>query len=285
MRLGLNWLPVRNQQELETALPVIDELGLAATAAPAEMAQWSLDECAAYGDMVRSYGLVIGEVGYWQNLLVEDEELRIQRIDTVRSLLLKADAMGVGCVVTLIGSFDGEKALAPHPGNWSDRARLRASENCRRILDGLDLAYARYALEPWCTAFYHEPDAVADFLDSVGHPRLALHLDVMNMHSIQTYYHSTAVIERTFDLLAHRAVSVHAKDLLWDPTHMFIRLDEVMPGEGVLDFDLYLRKLDGLSPDMPVYTEHWQTGDQYVEAIQRLHGLADVAGVEFVSRF
>lgn len=146
MRLGLNWIPVRSQQELEAALPLIDELGLGAIAAPREMAEWSLAECAAYGEMVRSLGLIISEVGYWQSLLVDDEEVRSQRIDAVRSLLLKADAMHIGCVVTLVGSFYGDKAVAPHAENWSDRA-----------------------------------------------------------------------------------ASVHAKDLLWDPTHMFIRLDEVMP--------------------------------------------------------
>ena len=62
MRLGLNWLPVRNQRELEAALPLIDELKLGAIAAPRVMADWSLADCAAYGEMVRGFGLVIGEV-------------------------------------------------------------------------------------------------------------------------------------------------------------------------------------------------------------------------------
>ena len=284
MRFGLNWAPIRNQQELEAALPLIDELGLAATAAPAEMNRWPLHECAAYGDMVRSYGLIIGEVGYWQNLLVDDEAARSHRIDEVRSLLQKADAMGAGCVVTLVGSFDSKHALAPHAENWSDRARERAAENCHRILDGLDLQRTCYALEPWCNGFYHEAEAVAGFLEKIDHPRLALHLDVMNMHSVNTYYQSTQVIEQAFDLLGKWAVSVHAKDLRWDPTYMFLRMDEVMPGEGILDYDLFLRRVDSLSPDIPVYTEHWHTDEQYMEAIGRLHALAASAGIRARSR-
>ena len=194
MRLGLNWVPVRNQQELTAALPLIDELGLGAIAAPAQMAEWTLDQCAAYGEMVRSHGLVIGEVGYWRNLLVDDEDLRARRIDKVRALLVRADAMQTGCVVTLVGSF-GDQFVSPHADNWSDRARERAAENCLRILDGLALTHTSYALEPWCNGFFHEPQAVADFLNAVDHPRLKLHLDVMNMHSVQTYFQSTEVID------------------------------------------------------------------------------------------
>jgi sugar phosphate isomerase/epimerase len=283
MRLGLNWVPVRNQEELTAALPLIDELELGAIAAPTQMAEWSLDECAAYGEMVRSHGLIIGEVGYWENLLIGDEALRAQRIDKVRSLLRKAEAMHVGCVVTLVGSF-GDKFVSPHADNWSDRARERAAENCLRILDGLSLTHTTYALEPWCNGFFHEPQAVEEFLSGIDHPRLRLHLDVMNMHSVQTYFQSTQVIGKTFALLADKTVSVHAKDLLWDPTYMFMRLDEVMPGEGVLDYDLFLRSVDRLSPDIPVYTEHWQTGEEYVEAIRRLRSLAGEAGIEPVTR-
>lgn len=283
MRLGLNWVPVRNQQELTAALPLIDELGLGAIAAPAQMAEWSVDECAAYGEMVRSHGLAIGEVGYWQNLLVDDEDLRARRIDDVRMLLVKADAMQTGCVVTLVGSFGGQ-FVSPHADNWSDRARERAAENCLRTLDGLELTHTSYALEPWCTGFFHEPRAVADFLNAVDHPHLKLHLDVMNMHSVQTYFQSTQVIDLAFDLLADRVVSVHAKDLLWDPTYMFMRLDEVMPGEGVLDYDLFLRRIDELSPDMPVYTEHWHSDEEFVQAIRRLRTLAKDAGMSLVTR-
>ncbi len=283
MRLGLNWVPVRNQQELTAALPLIDELSLGAIAAPSVMTEWTLDECAAYGEMVRGYGLVIGEVGYWQNLLFDDEEVRSLRIEEVRSLLRKADVMGVGCVVSLVGSF-GDQFVSPHADNWSERARERAAENCLRILDGLALTHTTYALEPWCNGFFHEPEAVADFLNAVDHPRLKLHLDMMNMHSVQTYFQSTEVIRLTFDLLAERAVSVHAKDLLWDPNYMFMRLDEVMPGEGVLDYKLFLRSLDQLPPDMPVFTEHWHSEEEFVQAIQCLRDLAEAAGVKMVAR-
>lgn len=284
MRLGLNWMPVRNRAELEAALPLIDELGLGAIAAPSAISEWSIDECIAYGEMVRSHGLTVGEVGYWQNLLTRDSALRAHRIAAVQELLLRADAMGADCVVTLVGSFNDAGALSPHADNWGHRARTTARENCLRILDGPDLRHTRYALEPWCNTFFHGPEAVREFLDQVGHPRLALHLDQMNMHSVETYFQSTAVIARTFDLLADRVASVHAKDLRWHPSYMFLRLDEVMPGGGVLDYDLFLYRLTTLDPDIAVFVEHWDSAEQFVEAIRRLRAMATREGIGFVTR-
>ena len=51
------------------------------------MSQGSLDTCAAYSEMVRSHDLVLGEIGYWENLLIGDDALRARRIADVRSLL------------------------------------------------------------------------------------------------------------------------------------------------------------------------------------------------------
>ena len=283
MKLGLNWLPLRTEEEVEAALPMIDELGLAAICAPDEMKDWTLEQCTAYGEMVRRHGLTIGECGYWDNLLTRDEALRGRRIKDVRELLIRADAMRCRCIVTLVGSFDSAGTLSPHPDNWSDDARSVARENCLRILDGLDLHHTCYVLEPWNNTFFHKPEDIRRFLDSVDSPRCALHLDIMNMHWFDSYFDSTRLIETAFDLLADRVVSVHAKDLKWS-NHMFVRLDEVIPGEGVLDYPLFLRKLSGLPVDTPVFTEHWQSPADYVETMRRLRAWAAEEKLAFATR-
>jgi len=283
MKLGLNWLPLRTEADVEAALPLIDELGLAAICAPGEMKDWTLEQCAAYGEMARRHGLTVGECGYWDNLLIRDEALRGQRINDVRELLIRAEAMGCRCIVTLVGSFDSAGALSPHRDNWSDAARAVARENCLRILDGLDLRHTRYVLEPWNNTFFHKPEDIREFLDSVNSPRCGLHLDMMNMHWFDSYFDSARLIETTFDLLADRVVSVHAKDLKWG-NHMFVRLDEVIPGDGVLDYRLFLRKLSGLPVETPVFTEHWQSHGEYVETMRRLRVWAGEQGLAFAGR-
>jgi sugar phosphate isomerase/epimerase len=285
----MNWRPVADRRAIEAHLPEMDRLGISAIPAPAEMEGWTLDECARFGALAAEYDLVVGEAGYWGNLLDPDESVRDHAIGDVREMLVKADAMGARCVMTLAGSFGGEAspfpALSPHPDNWTARARRAVAENCERILDGLDLKTTTYALEPWCNGFYHEPEEVAELLRGVGHPRLRLHLDQMNMHSLATYYRSTEVIERTFELLADLVVAVHAKDLLWHPLKMFLFLEEVVPGNGVLDYPLFLRRLGELpDPDISVFTEHWTTDAEFHEAMLFLRGTAAANDVGILLR-
>lgn len=281
VRLGLNWRPVHDRDDLEAALPTIDRHGIGTVSPPGELADWSVERCADYGELLREYGLSVGEIGYWQNLL--DPVEQGTHVEAVRGLLRRADAMRADCVVTLPGSF-ADGSLAPHPNNFDEDARGAVRENCRQILDGLELEHTRYALEPWPNTFFHEPEAIRSFLDSVDDARLGVHFDVMNMHSRETYFGSTRLIDRAFDLLADDAESVHAKDLHWDPEHMFVRLDEVPPGEGVIDYDRFVSRLDELPPDTAVFTEHWDDDATFESAIEYLRTVAEHNGITPVER-
>jgi len=284
MRLGLNWVPVRNEDELEDALPLIDHLGLGTISAPTEMSKWSVERCEAYGEMVRNYGLTIGEYGYWENLLVRNEAERTRQIQTVQKLLERADAMGIDCVVTLAGTFGGSWAGAPHPDNWSDEARDLVIDNCRRILDGVSLDHTTYALEPWFNTFFHRPQAVRSLIDTVDRPSFGVHMDAMNMHSIQDVYRSEQLIDEAFDLLADDVAAVHVKDIRWNTEPNILSLEEVLPGDGSMDYDRYVQRLDELPDDVPVFTEHWETDEEFVETIHRIHDIAERNGIEFVDR-
>ena len=193
--------------------------------------------------------------------------------------------MGVRCVITLVGSRDAAGGLlSPHPYNFTDAAKNEYREACLRIVDGLDLKKTCYSTEPWPNTFYYQPEDIHAFLESVGDPRVKLHLDQMNLVSQTNYFHTTELINRTFDLLAEDIVSVHAKDILWDPSYMFMKLDEVYAGNGVLDYDTFLRQLDALEPDMPVYAEHFRTREEFIDALDHLHRAAEKAGVRFLRR-
>lgn len=286
MRFGLNWMSIENQDELDNVLPLIDDLGLGAISAPDAMSEWSIQQCEAYGDIVRDYGLTIGECGYWQNLLTQDEEERTRRIEDVRELLKRADAMGVDCVVTLAGTFGGSWAGAPHPDNWSKEAREMVIENCRRILDEVSLDHTTYALEPWFNTFFHQPQSIRSLIDAVDRSGLGVHMDVMNMHSIQDIYQSGQLIDEAFDLLADDVVAVHAKDIRWNDHSppKLLQLEEVKPEEGSMDYDRYIQRIDELPADIAVFTEHWENDEDFVETIQRLHDIAERNDVNVVTR-
>lgn len=279
MRLG--YYSARTPVELEAVAEQLDVYGLGAVWANIEgLAE---DECAALGDRARALDIVLGEAGMWENLLTGDAELRDRRIARVRGLLRNADLAGVKCVVTVVGSKDPSgHMLAPHPDNYTDACRREFREIVLRILDGLELTTVRYGLEPWHNTFFYQPEEIKAFLDDVDHPALGLHLDQMNMVSQVDYFTTTALIERTFALLADRVCSVHLKDIKCDPAHMFLKWDEVRIGEGVMDYDIYLKRLATLDPDTPCYCEHFANEGDYAISFARLHRLAEQAGVAFL---
>jgi sugar phosphate isomerase/epimerase len=271
--------------ELEPLCDALDRDGLSAIPAPNRLARMTDEECSAFGEEARRLGLIVGEAGMWENLMTQDPALRAARVEKVRLLLQKADPMGCRCVVTLVGSrHPSDSPLAPDPYMVTEECRREFAEVALRILDGLDLTRTCYAIEPWCNTFFYEPEDVHAFLTKVDHPNLRLHLDQVNMISQRSIHDTAGLVERTFDLLADRVVAVHLKDLRWDFGHLMLKWDEVPIGDGVLDYDAYLRRLAMLPPDTPAFCEHLSSEGEYRENFARLHEAAERVGMRFVRR-
>jgi sugar phosphate isomerase/epimerase len=284
MRLG-GYFHAETIEDLEPLCATLDAHGLSAIEAPYDLANFSLDQCAAFGERARELGLVVGEAGYWENLLTPDRDLQARRIDEARALLVKVDAMGCRAFVSLVGTRDpSDHPLAPHPFLFTDDCKAEFREVLLRLLDGLDLATTTYVIEPWCNTFFYQPEEIRAFLDSVGHPKVGLHLDLMNMVSHPAFYRTTELIERTFALLGDRVGSVHLKDIRWDYEHMFLKWDEVLVGDGVIDYTSYLQHVARLPADITCYCEHFETEAEYVENFRRIHEAAERAEVAFLRR-
>jgi sugar phosphate isomerase/epimerase len=285
MRLGGHLFQAETISELHELTEKLDCYGLSTITAPRGLADTNEDFCQEFCQEAERLNIVIGEAGFWQNLMTDDTELRNTRIETVRRLLKKGDLMGCRCVVTLVGSKDpSDAAAAPHPYMYTEACKQEFREIVLRILDGLDLKTTKYTIEPWHNSFFYRPDEIKTFLDMVDHPLFGLHLDQMNMVSHETFYDTTQLINTTFDLLADKVASVHLKDVRWNYHHMFLKWDEVTIGDGVLDYDTYLKRLDTFDADMPCFCEHIQTEELYALNFARLHYKAEKAGTAFIKR-
>ncbi len=285
MRLG-GWFGTENIAGLEGLCAALDAHGLSAIGAPDPLVRGDDSEaCAAFGARAVACGIVVGEAGMWENLMTSDAALRARRISLVRHMLRQADVMGCRCVVSLAGSrHPSDHPLAHHAANWTEDFRRGFREVVLRILDGLELKRTRFVIEPWCNTFFYQPADIRAFLDSVDHPAVGLHLDQMNLVTQQMLFRTTELIHQTFDLLADRVVAVHLKDIRHDNTHMFLKLDEVVIGEGEMDYHTYLRRLAALPADTPCFCEHFSREEDYLVSFARLHELARGAGVRFLPR-
>ena len=290
MRLGAadwNFL-AETVDDLEPLCEKLDTYGLSAVIAPDLLAKDD-DTVTAYGEKARELGIVIGEAFYFANMLDPDPAIRAEHIANVRAMLVKAERMGCKSVITLVGTNDPSgNPTAPHPTDpymFSDAARAEFREVVVRIVDGLDLPTVKYIIEPWNNTFFYQPEDIAEFLGSVDHPAVGLHLDQMNMVHQSTYYDTTSLINRTFDLLAEKVFSVHLKDIrVGRGPGDFVSFKEVLIGDGSMDYETYLRRLAELPTDTPCYCEHLAGEAEYALNFARVRGVADRVGVTFLPR-
>lgn len=285
MRLGCIPFVPQTAQDIEAWCDRLDCYGLSAIPAPKALPQMTLDECAAFGETARRHGLVIGEFGFWENLLTDDQALRADRLARLRRTLVNADAMGCRSVATLVGTkHPSDRAYDRHPYLFTEACKREFASIVLSALDSLDLRTTRYGIEPYCHSFFYTPDEARAFIDRVDHPSFGIHLDLVNMITHDTYFRTGELADRAFELLSDRIVSVHLKDLHWEETHLGLKWSEVPVGDGTMDFQRYLSHAARLDPDMTCFCEHYTEERDYALNFARLHHLARKAGVRFLVR-
>lgn len=285
MRLGGSIFEAHTPGDLDGLVETFDTYGLSAVTGPWGYDEMSDDEVAAFGERAAELGMMIGESHSRPNLLVRDAEERQRRIERLRTGLRKAEIMGSHSVCILVGTAGPEDHLAaPHPFNYTDQARSEFRETLLRALDGVELKKTTLLIEPWTNTFFYQPEAIREFLDSVGHPKVGIHLDLMNMVDQYHYYRTTELINKTFDLLGQYIGAVHFKDLRWDWEYMFLKFDEVPIGDGIIDYATYVGRVAELGRDVPCFVEHFPTEGEFAISFARLHRLAAQAGASFRPR-
>ncbi len=263
----------------------LDHYNLSAIGAPANVGEQDPDNCAAFGERARELGILVGEANFGGNLMSPDREMVEQRIEALRRSLRNADLMQCRTLHILVGTRDeSDHMLAAHPYMYTDECKAELREIILRVMDGLELQYTRFLIEPFNNSFFYQPEDIREFLDAVDHPRVGFHADAVNMIAFDTYFDTTSLINRTFDLLADYIFSAHVKDLRWDHRHLILKWDEVLIGEGVFDLTTYLRRMDELDPDTPCYCEHLPDEESYAHNFARVHEAARDAGLNLVTR-
>ena len=188
-------------------------------------------------------------------------------------------------IVSLVGSrIDSDPPLTSHQDNDEPAFKKVFREVVLRVLDGFYLQKVKYSLEPWHNTFFYQPEEILTFMAEVDHPSLGFHLDQMNMVNQQKYFQTTCLINHTFDLLSCYICSVHLKDVRCDPGYMFLKYDEVLIGDGILDYHSLLKRLSQLPEDLPCFCEHLADQQDYLTNFSRLQHLAQQGGFQFKRR-
>lgn len=225
--------------------------------------------------------VVIAEVGAWGNMIGPDEAQREAHLAKVRERLALADEVGARCCVDFAGTFDPDSAYGPHPRNFAPEGFDFIVETIRGVIDAVNPKRAKFGLEmmPW--SFPEDADDYVRLLEAVDRPAFGVHLDPVNIiTSPRRYFANGAIIRECFEKLGRRVASCHAKDVELRPNYMS-DLRECPPGEGGLDYGVFLRELNKLPQEPPLMLEHLPGEAEYRKARDHVVSVAHSEGLSF----
>ena len=222
--------------------------------------------------------VVIAEIGIWRNLIAPEAAARAANLAHACDCLAIADAVGARCAVSYIGSFAPGTDYAPDARNMGRECFDATVATVREILDAVKPRRAKLALEMMQYSLPDSVDCYLELIAAVDRPGFAAHVDPVNLvMTPRTYFDTGALIRDIFARLGPHIVSCHAKDILLYH-RAALHLDEVMIGDGAMDYRAYLAEVDRLG--VPLMLEHLE-GAEYAAARDRLFAVGRAIGVGF----
>lgn len=217
--------------------------------------------------------LVIAEVGAWSNPMSRDPAIAQASLTTCIEQLKLADRIGAACCVNISGSLS-DRWDGPHPDQLSQAAFDQIVRVVRQIIDEAAPRQTDFTLElmPWMLP--DSPETYLELLQAIDRPRFAVHLDPVNiMSSPRACLDTAAVLNHCFDQLGPYIRSCHAKDVRLE-SQLTTHINEVIPGQGSLDYRVYLQRLDQLGRPVPLMMEHLSTHEDVAAAARYIRGIA-----------
>lgn len=236
------------------------------------------DTVHAYATAAQKADIVIAEVGAWSNPLSPDGAAAKAANEKCKASLALADRIGASCCVNIAGSR-GKKWDGPDPADLTDKTFDMIVATVRDIIDSVNPTRSFYALETMPWMYPDSPDAYIRLIKAIDRSAFAVHLDPVNLvSSPQRYFATGCLIKECFSKLGAHVKSCHAKDILLREK-LTVHLDEIRPGQGNLDYPVFLRGLTRLDADVPLMLEHLPNEDDYRAAAAHIRKVADQEGI------
>lgn len=227
----------------------------------------------AYVQAAKNAGITIAEVGAWSNPLSDDPTEQQAAFQKCFDALHLAEEIGATCCVNISGSR-GRQWDGPHHKNLTPETFDLIVASVRKIIDTVQPTRTVYSLEmmPW--AYPDSPDSYLDLIMAIDRPAFGVHFDPVNIiNSPQRYFDNGSLIRHCIRTLGPHLKTCHAKDIVLRE-RLTVHLDEVLPGQGGLDYPTLFRELHRLPRDIPLLLEHLPDQDAYQKAATHLRAVA-----------
>lgn len=221
-------------------------------------------------------GIVIAEVGYWQNLMDTDPEIRKTHRQAMVEALALADELGARCAVDIFGSYCHGKGDSQHAAeNFSPSAFDETVVMARAFIDEVKPKRTFFTYEIFPFNMIDSPQMIDKLIRAVDRKQFGVHMDLVNLINCpRAYWTSGDIMRECVRLFGDRIVSAHAKDIRMKEPAISVILEEALPGQGNLDIAANLRELHKLPHDVPYMMEHLKSEEEYDRAAEHIRGVA-----------
>lgn len=228
-----------------------------------------------------SAGIMIAEVGYWDNLVDTDPETRRHNRQCMLDALALADALGAACAVDIFGSYCHGNGNSRHvAANFSEDAFDEAVAMARFFLDTVQPRTAFFTYEIFPFSVVDSPAMIERLIEAVDRPRFGVHLDLVNLiNGPRAYWSSGEIIRECVRRFGGRIVAAHVKDIKLKEPAISVILEEVIPGQGALDMGAFVREIQRLPQPVPFMMEHLRSAAEYDQAAAYIRRVAEAEGI------
>lgn len=277
MRLGGEYFGDSNDPE--QIVRAHQEVGYTAAYCPACV----IEDRSLVGQVRRAFeaaDLLIAEVPAYENLLHPEEAKRKHAFALNCDRLALADEIGARCAGNCLGSANASYFWGIHPDNFTAEMFEAMVDMARAIVDEVQPQRAKMSFETTWATWLDSPENCLRFIEAVDRPSVAIHMDPTNMvSSPHIYRNTTDLIERCFRLLGPYIVCCDAKDLKLLEAPLQVQFEEVVPGQGALDYRAFLAGIARLGPDTPLMLQHLPGPEHYRQAADFVRSVARELGI------
>lgn len=227
------------------------------------------EEVEAFKQAMKKHDVRIAEVGAWCNPLDPNSEVAEKNIQYMIERLRLAELLEADTCVNILGSKNKDCWDGPCKEGYSEAFFDEAVAVMQRVIDAVNPVHTRLSFEMMPFYFLDGPEEYLRFLAAINREATGVHLDICNtMNNPRRLYNNTEFIRHTFDLLRDRIVTLHLKDIRLKSDSGVAEFEEVLIGEGNIDYLTLLAEIKKLPADIPAMLEHLETEEEYDRAAE-----------------
>jgi sugar phosphate isomerase/epimerase len=235
------------------------------------------EKCHLIRSAFRDANIPIVAVSGYTNVTHPNPIKRKENINNLKTLLKFARDLGTPYVISETGTFNEESDWVYHEKNGTEEAYETLCEIITDLTKFASNNGSVFLVENYVNNIIGTVDQVLRLFSDVNHSALGLLMDPTNYFSDANIDDVDGELNRIFNALGNQIKIAHAKDckrteniaekhadIDASESHTFRGAGSVelpAPGLGILNYDLYLKRLAEVHPNIPLIIEHLDESD------------------------